>query len=140
MVNGCNSCIKILTFIGSNVGLTLIVSLYILAGGLIFQALESDIEKQQSELFNDVASSTDILVEEIWNMTKSNLIFNNHEYINQLKVKIFRHKANYMGALLQGYSPYDNIDDYWTLSGSILYSTTLVTTIGKNQFIQYCQV
>ena len=131
MVNTCNNCIKVLTFIFSNVGLTLIVALYILFGGLIFQAIESNQEQQNNEKYQDEASSADVLVEEIWNMTKSNLIFDEETYFTNLKTMIFRHKSNYLGALLKGYQPYDNIDEFWTLSGSILYSTTLVTTIGK---------
>jgi hypothetical protein len=134
MVNCSNSCIKVLTFIFSNIGLTLIVTLYVIFGGLIFQAIESGIEKEQNEKYSDVVASTDILVEEIWNMTKSNLIFDEKTFVSNLKAKVFRHKTSYLSALMMGYQPYDNIEEFWTLSGSILYSTTLVTTIGYGHF------
>ena len=127
-----NGCVQLFSFLCSRVGLSIIVILYICFGGLIFQALESDIEKTELEIFHDVVVSTDILVEEIWNMTLSNLIFMEDEYLHMLKLKLSKHKSSYLNALYKGYTPYDNIDEFWTISGSILYSTTLVTTIGKS--------
>ncbi len=134
MVNCCNSGIKVLTLIFSNIGLTFIVALYVFFGGLIFQAIESGIGKEQNELYSDAIASTDILVEEIWNMTKSGLIFDEKTFYSNLKSMVIRHKVIYQGALIKGYQPYESIDEYWNLAGSILYSTTLVTTIGYGHF------
>jgi len=129
-----SGCFTVLAFICSRVGLSIIALLYVVIGGLIFQYIESDIETEQSLRFKDVSDSSDLLVIEIWNMTRSNLIFNEKLYTDILRKRMSEHKTRYMGALLKGYSPYDNLGEYWTLSGSILYALTLVTTIGINQF------
>lgn len=123
-------CFTVLAFVCSHVGLSVIAVLYIVFGGLIFQHIESDIEREQSLVFKDVSESSDILIKEIWNMTRSNLIFDDKLYRELLRKKMFDHKNRYLSALLKGYSPYENLGEYWTLSGSILYALTLVTTIG----------
>lgn len=125
-----SGCFKLLAFVCSHIGLSVIAVLYIVFGGLVFQHIESDIEIEQSLIFKDVSESSDILIKEIWNMTKSNMIFNEQLYREVLRKKMFDHKNRYLSALLKGYSPYENLGEYWTLSGSILYALTLVTTIG----------
>ena len=54
-----NGCVQLFSFLCSRVGLSIIVILYICFGGLIFQALEGDIEKTELEIFHDVVVSTD---------------------------------------------------------------------------------
>jgi hypothetical protein len=125
-----SNCVKIVTFIFSRVGLSFLVIFYIVLGGIIFQQIESDYEKEEHERFKQVEKSTDILIEEIWNMTNSEMIFYDNKYLMNLRNKIFNHRENYLDALSKGYKP-DETNEYWTITGAILYSVTLVTTIGK---------
>jgi hypothetical protein len=98
-----NGCIKLIAFIFSRVGITFLVIFYIIIGGIIFQNIESDHEKEENEKFREVERSTDNLVEEIWNMTNSELQFHDKKYLLILRSIVVGHKDKYLEALSKGF-------------------------------------
>lgn len=82
-------------------------------------------------LIYDVDASTEVLVTEIWNMTKFELIFHERNYTNKLKARLIDYQKNLSNAVKHGYKGNTNPNNIkWTSSGSILYAVTIVTTIG----------
>ena len=105
-------------------------------GGLIFKAIEGTHEEKEralnQSLVYDVESSTDVLVSEIWNMTKFEMIFHEKNYTNKLKARLINYQKNLSNAVKHGYKGNSHPNNIkWTLPGSILYAITIVTTIGK---------
>ena len=130
-----NVCKKITTFLFSRVGLCFVVVGYVVVGGFIFKSIEGSHEEEKAKnrsLINDVVNiKTDNLVNEIWNMTKFEKVFHEKNYTNKLKAKLIDYQKNLTDAVKDGYkgTSHNNITK-WTYPGSILYSVTIVTTIG----------
>jgi hypothetical protein len=130
-----NACKKITTFMFSRVGLCFVVVGYVVIGGFIFKSIEGSYEEEKAKnktLINDVVNvKTDNLVFEIWNMTKFELVFHEKNYTNKLKAKLLDYQKNLTEAVKDGYKGASNHTIIkWTFPGSILYSVTIVTTIG----------
>jgi hypothetical protein len=134
-----NFCAKMTTFFFSRVGLCFLVVGYVALGGIIFKSIEGTHEEAKARnktLINDVVDyKTDHLVLEIWNMTKFELVFHEKNYTNKLKSKIVDSQKNLTDAIKDGYKgPAHHNVTKWTYPGSILYSVTIVTTIGMYHF------
>jgi len=130
-----NVCTKILAFLFSRVGLCFVVFGYVLLGGIIFQAIEGSNEQEKARtktLISDIVNfKTEHLIDEIWDMTKLELVYNEKNYIEELKTKILDYKKNLNEAVSKGYKGNTNGSLVWTFPESLLYSITLITTIGK---------
>lgn len=131
-----NACIKVTTFLFSRVGLTIMLIGYVQVGGIIFKSIEGAHEQEEKannrSIVNDVDTESDLLAHEIWNMTKSEVVFHEKNYTSKLKTRLIEFRKILSNAVKQGYSNLDNTK--WTYSSSILYSVTIVTTIGKLVF------
>ena len=130
-----NVCKKITTFLFSRVGLGFVVVGYVIVGGFIFKSIEGSHEEEKARnrtLINDVVNAnTDTLVYEIWNMTKFEKVFHERNYTTKLKSKLIDYQKNLTDAIKDGYKGTSNHNiTKWTYPGSILYSVTIVTTIG----------
>lgn len=128
-------CKKTTTFLFSRVGLCFLCFGYVAIGGFIFKSIEGSNEEQKianKTLINDVVNMrTDNLVNEIWNMTKFEKVFHEKNYTNKLKGKLLEYQKNLTDAVKEGYKGNSNHNTTkWTYLGSILYSVTIVTTIG----------
>lgn len=131
-----NACKKVTTFMFSRVGLCFVCVGYVVIGGFIFKSIEGSHEEEKAKnktLINDVVNMrTENLVNEIWNMTKFELIFHEKNYTNKLKAKLMDYQKNLTEAVKEGYRGTSNHSTTkWTFPGSILYSVTIVTTIGS---------
>jgi hypothetical protein len=138
-------CAKLTTFMFSRVGLCFVVVGYVALGGIIFKSIEGTHEEEKARnktLINDVVDyKTEHLVHEIWNMTKFELVFHEKNYTHKLKSKIIDYQKNLTDAIKDGYKgPAHHNVTKWTYPGSILYSVTIVTTIGKNHLYKYSGV
>lgn len=130
-----NVCKKITTFLFSRVGLCFVCIGYVVVGGIIFKSIEGSHEDEKAKnrtLINDVVNTrTENLVNEIWNMTKYEKVFHEQNYTNKLKAKLIDYQKNLTDAVKDGYKGNSNHSiTKWTYPGSILYSVTIVTTIG----------
>ena len=135
-----NICKKFTTFLFSRVGLCLVVVGYVFIGGLIFKSIEGSHEEKERamnhSLIYDVESSTEVLVTEIWNMTKFELIFHEKNYTSKLKARLVDYQKKLSNAVKHGYKGNSNPNNIkWTFPGSILYAVTIVTTIGRQYLI-----
>ena len=129
-----NACAKITTFLFSRVGLCFLVIGYVALGGIIFMSIEGlheQLEKANNRsIMNDIDTETENLAVEIWNMTKNEMVFHEKNYTQKLKTRLVTFRKILSNAVKQGYSSLNSTK--WTYPSSILYSVTIVTTIGKN--------
>lgn len=133
-------CKKITTFMFSRVGLCFVVVGYVALGGFLFKSIEGSYEEEKAKnktlIYDVVNMRTDTLVNEIWNMTKFEKVFHEKNYTNKLKAKLVDYQKNLTEAIKDGYKGNSNHSiTKWTYPNSILYSVTIVTTIGKLFFL-----
>ena len=132
-----NACKKITTFLFSRVGLCFVVVGYVVIGGFIFRHIEGTFEQEEKAnnktLRNDMDSLTDHLIFDIWNMTKYELVFHEKNYTMKLREKLDVYQKNLTESVKEGFKGNSNQNaTKWTFPGSILYSVTIVTTIGES--------
>ena len=127
-----NACAKITTFFFSRVGLCFLIIGYVAVGGFIFRSIEGAHELEEKlnnkSIMNDIDTETENLAIEIWNMTKMETVFHEKNYTTKLKTRLIEFRKILSNAVKQGYSNLNNTK--WTYSSSMLYASTIVTTIG----------
>ncbi|KAL8588118.1 hypothetical protein ACOMHN_059492 [Nucella lapillus] len=122
---------RFLMFLVSHVGLTCLVVAYSIMGGFIFQALEGSNEVRRITHIHEIRMRH---VSKLWNVT---------DELNIFDPFLWREKANavltgfqleiYEAVKDKGWDGTDNVTSkelQWTFAGSLLYSVTVVTTIG----------
>lgn len=126
-----------LKFIMPKVALIVLVTLYAVAGGFIFQHLESTNEKQEcferASKYEPVVNET---VDQIWNTITSYRNLGDKEasieaFHNQLST--FRDRTlsiSYDGTNCSTLGEVNGTSMQWSLPGSVLFSITVFTTVG----------
>ncbi|ESO10860.1 hypothetical protein HELRODRAFT_72133 [Helobdella robusta] len=128
----CISCLKkFLAFFFSTVGSCCSLVCYTTFGGFLFVYLESENERH---VRNDMRSNKDKVVETLWNLTKEMNILHERNWsrMAEMVLKNFTEEV-YKNSKMKGWDGSDaSTDDVlqWDFAGSLLYSITVVTTIG----------
>ena len=124
-----NCCKKFTSFFFSRVGLCFVVVGYVVIGGFIFQKIEG--KDELTENF-EILSKTDNLIYEIWNMSKYEILFHEANFTHKIRDKVTLYQRHLVDAIQKGYKGEDGqVEGKWTYPGSILYSVTIITTIGN---------
>ncbi|XP_033749076.1 uncharacterized protein LOC117333763 [Pecten maximus] len=124
-------CKKILVYAASNVGLACIVVGYAILGAIIFQSLEAWNEKKTRSTISEIRT---VRMEELRNIANKIHHLNKESWTKNADeiMKKFQREL-YTKTKGQGW---DGVDDVvggerdWTFVGALLYSVTLITTIG----------
>ena len=126
---------KFLVFLLSYVGLTTIVVAYSIMGGVVFVALESPNEESVNHKVYKLRER------HLKNLSDALGNFNDSSDFNDSKKEIWRMHANkvmlqfqsdiYELVSQEGWSGKNKTDLKWTFAGGLLYSITVITTIGK---------
>ncbi|KAK3596859.1 hypothetical protein CHS0354_039854 [Potamilus streckersoni] len=125
---------RFVTFLFSHVGLTCLVVAYTILGGFIFMALESPYEIYQREL---TVTNQKVFLDQILNMvdntTMIDLQYNKQAWTVEVdhllrrfqkEVYKFTNERNWDGRTGEE-------ELQWSFAGALLYSVTVITTIGK---------
>ena len=123
---------RILVFTFSHVGLVCVVIGYSIFGAVIFQALESPNEIQNRVIINEIRNATKY---KLWQTTKDLNIFSKVNW-TQSADSILRdfQKKIYEATIDLGWDGINSEaeeDLHWSFEGALLYSVTVITTIGK---------
>ncbi|XP_064461185.1 two pore potassium channel protein sup-9-like [Ornithodoros turicata] len=127
----CKSYARIfLTHLISQVGLCLLVIAYALVGAVIFKAIESREEVRQRHQVSQLRRQC---LREMWAITESLNVFYDEEWIDRVGVKLKEFEDKVVHAVRSdGYDGKDVSEAslQWSFSGALLYSITVITTIG----------
>lgn len=122
-------CKKFLTFLFSNIGLCSVVVAYSILGGFIFQELEAPNEIRKRHF---VASMRSKMAFDIWNLTQTVMILHEQNFTRITERILVQFQTELLDAKKTGWDGNDgSVDPQWSFAGSLLYSVTVITTIGK---------
>ena len=132
-LNRCLNYIKVfLTHLFSTTGLCLLVVAYSFLGAVIFKYLETKYEVIQR---NNVQKERNDCAQEIVNYTLYLNVFYPNRLNEEILEKLKRFEDKIIKAVKEdGYG--GETMEQWTFSGALLYSVTVITTIGK--YYNYC--
>ena len=122
-----------LTHIFSTTGLCALVAIYSIIGAFIFLQLESDHEKIEHErVKEELLLLRESIGTELWNSTCCLNVYCREEWINETYLSLQRYQ-NKLFNIYQN-EPFVSSSNQWSFPGALLYSITVITTIGIFHF------
>ncbi|KAH6933658.1 hypothetical protein HPB50_017423 [Hyalomma asiaticum] len=125
-------CARIfLTHLVSQVGLCLLVVAYSIVGALIFRAIEADKEVHQRQRVSQLRRR---YLRDMWAVTERLNVLHDEEWMAEVGAKLKEFEDEVVLAVRNdGYDGKDAQEEalQWSFSGSLLYSITVITTIGS---------
>jgi hypothetical protein len=125
-------CKRVSVFLFSHVGLTLMVAAYSVLGAVIFMHLEAPYERHARSVMSKLRREH---VNDLWRYTKSLNILHYQNWTTSAE-DVFRdfQRQVYKAIKEQGWDGMDDVAEAelrWSFSGALLFSVTVITTIGK---------
>ena len=115
-------------FVFSKVGICVLVIGYLLVGAVMFQNLEGpDEEKKRYEMEHFRSESVKLL----WKTTEEFNTLHPKNWTLKVSHLIQEYQERIILEARKGYEGSDIPDPKWTFTGSLLYSITVITTIGN---------
>lgn len=135
-------CFRIvLAHLFSTTGLCFLVVSYVLLGALVFGSLEGAAEERRIQRCRErLETGRQQLAEDMWSFNNQIYVFYPDEWKKQavLKIKDFQQEMFHLLLEVKDGSkgPLDYADEHvftnqWSMSGALLYSVTVITTIGE---------
>ena len=115
-----------LTHLFSTTGLCLLVVAYSGLGAVIFTKLESGYEKKVKESLEDDRIA---MAARLWNYTMELNVLHPERWMREVLANIKEFEDHVVHAMLT--DGYGTTVEQWSFSGALLYSVTVITTIGK---------
>ncbi|XP_062582724.1 TWiK family of potassium channels protein 7-like [Saccostrea cucullata] len=122
-------CKKFTAFLFSHIGLCGLVIAYSIMGGFVFMSLEASHEIMER---GSVDMRRKSQIERLWNITNFNLILGKKNWTYEVD-KVLRDFQTdiYEATKLRGWDGQgEDADAQWSFANSLLYSITVITTIG----------
>ena len=127
----CTNCCKgFIAFVFSTIGLSCVLVAYAIIGGFVFVYLEAE---QEKKLKMDVQMARHWHVKHLWHLTLQLNVFHEGNW-TAMAEKLFKNYTAtiYEATKRQGWDGKDGETEVqWTFAGALLYSITIITTIGK---------
>lgn len=127
----CGYCCKrFLAFLFSHIGLCSLVVAYAILGGFIFMKIEAP---EESVIRHDVEAKRKLQVQRLWNLTRTNNVFHPLNWTARVEAILEEFQKDiYTATKEKGWDgKKEDGDPQWTFAGSLLYSITVITTIGE---------
>ncbi|KAJ6635738.1 TWiK family of potassium channels protein 18, partial [Pseudolycoriella hygida] len=120
-------CRLFTAFLFSNVGIIILVVLYMTAGSSMFQIIE---ESAANSRWADIPITREMLASQLWNISSDTL---NGEDKSMFTAEYEKKLVVYQGHIIKavrGGWPGNDESNQWTFDKAFLYSLTVITTIG----------
>ena len=117
----------------SNVGICVLVVGYLILGALTFQQIE---QQEEAKIYFRVGEYRQDAVQRLWSITDKYNILEFEKWKNETEQIIKEYQDHVVQEEDKGYDGHDGPPNQWTFSGSLLYSITVITTIGRLCFMQ----
>jgi len=126
-------CSSFISFLASTVGLTCLLVVYTLLGGVLFVGLEAEHERLVKSA---VTTTRDEYVHQLWTITQQLNVLHPDNW-STLAERLLERYADevYVATKTRGWDgrqDFDNGDQQWSFAGGLLYSITVMTTIGTS--------
>jgi hypothetical protein len=119
---------KFLSFFFSRIGLTFLFCVYVAIGGFIFKQIEG---KQEREENFEINLRTQHLIKTVWDISRKEIFLHRSNFTHKLRYHVTLFQNGLVNAARKGFQDGDNrIDAEWSYPNSILYSMSIITTIG----------
>jgi len=121
----------VIAFIFSNVGICVLVLGYLIIGAFMFQY----IEEPESVALSPMVSKRRTAVMKLWNITEKYNTLHQANWSEAVKSVIAEYQEEVIEAIDEGFDGKDIPDNLWSFSGALLYSITVITTIGYGHMV-----
>ena len=129
----CGYCCKrFLAFLFSHIGLCSLVVAYAIMGGFIFKEIEAP---EEEIIKHEVELKRKVKVEKLWNIYYNNIFSHKNWTLAAEDILIDFQTEIYTATKEKGWDGKKEKGELqWTFSSSLLYSITVITTIGMEIF------
>ncbi|XP_053609659.1 TWiK family of potassium channels protein 7-like isoform X2 [Plodia interpunctella] len=114
----------------SQIGLVVLVVVYVLLGALLFEYLESEPQVQKRSV---IQRSREECLKELWAITERLNVLYERNWTRLVHEQLRKFESSIVAAARQSpeaQPPELALDSKWTFSGALIYCITLITTIG----------
>lgn len=118
----------LVAWVFSNVGICVLVVGYLLMGAFTFEALEAPAERTV-RFHMGLARNQTVL--QMWRITERLNTLHPEDWAAGVEGLLAQYQASVIKEFHLGYDGSDIPNFKWTFSGSLLYSITVITTIGE---------
>ena len=113
----------------SNVGICVLVVGYLLMGAVTFQQLEGP--EEELIVYHHVSVYRNQTVQKLWEITEKWNTLHPMNWSHEVADIMREYQARIITEAASGFDGMDIPNRQWTFSGALLYSITVITTIGK---------
>ena len=112
----------------SNVGICVLVVGYLIIGAFTFQQIE---QPEELKISHQVGAYRKQMVQKLWHITDKYNVLEYEKWKSESEEIVKEFQFHIVQEVDNGYDGSDGHPNQWTFSGSLLYSITVITTIGK---------
>ena len=117
---------SVIAFVFSNVGICVLVLGYLILGAFMFEHLEAE-----NLGVSPVVERRALAVARLWNITEKYNTLHKGDWDLEVRRVVADYQEEVIEAVDKGFQGDDQPSTLWTFSGALLYSITVITTIGK---------
>ena len=117
---------SVIAFVFSNVGICVLVLGYLILGAFMFEHLEAE-----NLGVSPVVERRALAVARLWNITEKYNTLHKGDWDREVRLVVADYQEEVIEAIEKGFQGDDQPSTLWTFSGALLYSITVITTIGE---------
>ena len=117
---------SVIAFVFSNVGICVLVLGYLILGAFMFEHLEAE-----NLGVSPVVERRALAVARLWNITERYNTLHKGDWEREVRRVVADYQEEVIEAVDKGFDGQDQPSTLWTFSGALLYSITVITTIGE---------
>ena len=117
---------SVIAFVFSNVGICVLVLGYLILGAFMFEHLEAE-----NLGASPVVERRALAVARLWNITEKYNTLHKGDWDQEVMRVVADYQEEVIEAVDRGFQGDDQPSTLWTFSGALLYSITVITTIGE---------